>query len=610
MTGKILHISEVSSGLGCNCRCPACGELLVAKKGRRNRPQHHFAHYRSHECRTAAETSIHKFAKQILDERRKLMTPEISAQIGNRSLTKSPARSFTFDHATLERRLDPIVPDVILTLRDRKLLVEVAVTHSCGDDKIASIRALGIPAIEVDLAKVARFASKDEVAAAIIHAAPRKWLYNPKVDRLFESLRKQITDELEARAAKIAASLNAAQWKLADEDRLNAVRRVRSNGFPHVIGLRIEGEKAFNYEPTILQAWIIERFVFPRLHSYSNDYGFSLDFIIEEATREKLIRAECMSNFDDELEASVRRRIPTFLRPQKAIALYLRNLADQGMLDQRDEKWFVTSELRRAWREMSERAEKSRREAEETRERHQETIDQVQNIIELVPESERAGFDVDIWLGASREFHGASSFNNCIDLGGAPFQALSLALREIGSMLRGSYIADELLGLPLESARARCIDQKKREEEARQKAAQAAAHKAAEERAAQLSREAFADLGDEAAAWLQLPCSDLKERLPIELARESVAGLHATYTALAKETDRRTAARAAQLRAESSRIRLIEAAERHFGPERARVFLNSGQPALGNRHPADYCVDDRTLQQCLALLKTARSRRR
>lgn len=33
--GKTISIEEVESGLNCGCVCPACGEVLVAKKGNR-----------------------------------------------------------------------------------------------------------------------------------------------------------------------------------------------------------------------------------------------------------------------------------------------------------------------------------------------------------------------------------------------------------------------------------------------------------------------------------------------------------------------------------------------------------------------------------------------
>ena len=31
--GKLVHISEVEKGKACGCRCPACNEPLIARKG-------------------------------------------------------------------------------------------------------------------------------------------------------------------------------------------------------------------------------------------------------------------------------------------------------------------------------------------------------------------------------------------------------------------------------------------------------------------------------------------------------------------------------------------------------------------------------------------------
>lgn len=49
--GELIHISEADRGLACGCRCPACGEMLVARKGPVK--VHHFAHYSSQGCRYA-----------------------------------------------------------------------------------------------------------------------------------------------------------------------------------------------------------------------------------------------------------------------------------------------------------------------------------------------------------------------------------------------------------------------------------------------------------------------------------------------------------------------------------------------------------------------------
>ncbi|MBQ5523446.1 MAG: hypothetical protein IIT86_11670 [Oscillospiraceae bacterium] len=54
--GSIVNISDVESGLKCNCVCPACGERLVAKKG--NKMMHHFAHYSDANCAYGYESSL------------------------------------------------------------------------------------------------------------------------------------------------------------------------------------------------------------------------------------------------------------------------------------------------------------------------------------------------------------------------------------------------------------------------------------------------------------------------------------------------------------------------------------------------------------------------
>lgn len=45
---KLVHVSEVERGLKCGCVCPACGEVLIARKG--NKVVHHFAHKSTIEC--------------------------------------------------------------------------------------------------------------------------------------------------------------------------------------------------------------------------------------------------------------------------------------------------------------------------------------------------------------------------------------------------------------------------------------------------------------------------------------------------------------------------------------------------------------------------------
>lgn len=63
---SLVHISEVESGLQCGCKCPACGETLIARKG--DKVIHHFAHKSTVECEFGYQTSLHLAAKKVISE--------------------------------------------------------------------------------------------------------------------------------------------------------------------------------------------------------------------------------------------------------------------------------------------------------------------------------------------------------------------------------------------------------------------------------------------------------------------------------------------------------------------------------------------------------------
>lgn len=62
--GTLVHISEVESGLKCECKCPSCDAKLVARKGKKNK--HHFAHHATDNCKYGYETSLHFAVKEII----------------------------------------------------------------------------------------------------------------------------------------------------------------------------------------------------------------------------------------------------------------------------------------------------------------------------------------------------------------------------------------------------------------------------------------------------------------------------------------------------------------------------------------------------------------
>lgn len=70
---KIVSVNDVEQGLDCGCFCPHCNSRLVAKKG--SIRQHHFAHYESDDCQHGPETALHRLAKQVIKEHKKVLMP-------------------------------------------------------------------------------------------------------------------------------------------------------------------------------------------------------------------------------------------------------------------------------------------------------------------------------------------------------------------------------------------------------------------------------------------------------------------------------------------------------------------------------------------------------
>ena len=74
--GILVSVLDVPRGKACECVCPACGDVLVAKRGTVVQP--HFAHDSGSECSAALETALHLGAKQILAEMRQIVLPAVT----------------------------------------------------------------------------------------------------------------------------------------------------------------------------------------------------------------------------------------------------------------------------------------------------------------------------------------------------------------------------------------------------------------------------------------------------------------------------------------------------------------------------------------------------
>ncbi|MGE6440838.1 competence protein CoiA family protein [Psychrobacter sp. NPDC078409] len=141
---QIVNVKQVERGLACMCFCFECGEPVVARKGEKN--EHHFAHLNNKEsCTIHPESILHKFAKQVIMQERYLTLPSLPDD------ENSEDKTWQFDHLIEEQSIGCIRPDIVATVDDEMMFIEVAVTSFIDTDKADFIKQLGIKTVEIDL---------------------------------------------------------------------------------------------------------------------------------------------------------------------------------------------------------------------------------------------------------------------------------------------------------------------------------------------------------------------------------------------------------------------------------------------------------------------------
>jgi hypothetical protein len=196
------HISMVANGKACNCVCPACNAPLVARNSCQNKKVWHFAHYKLTECIYATQTALHLAAKEIFEKSRKFRIPRLGCTLGfhtddphyksggwgvlyDSSYTFMEAKTIPIKRAYLEKKVDSIIPDIIIETGNKKLLVEIYVTHPIDYAKLQKIRELGISTIEINLSTYEGDLSPESLKKLIISSTEYKtWAYNNHFDEL------------------------------------------------------------------------------------------------------------------------------------------------------------------------------------------------------------------------------------------------------------------------------------------------------------------------------------------------------------------------------------------------------------------------------------------
>jgi hypothetical protein len=309
---------------------------LVAKKGKE--VTHHFAHAADSSCQGAAETALHRLAKEIVQKELRLSLPAVTAKYLERTGEMHPAKEVVFTRAYSEaRNLGEVVPDVLLECGDRTLLVEIWVTHACDEAKRLELRQKGIATVEINLSKFPRNATREEVAKAVLTEAERHWVYHPKIEiaitemRAADSAAKKLVETafnetLDRMEAIYEAGLKqlAAQRPSKLDPKIEIVRA----GYGSHVGISVDGSGCFTVAPVIWQRRILGEVFTP-----SNNSEYPTSYVKEILTwfkKEKLIRNDFNYVAPDIEDALIARAIG-FLSPYKSIEKYLEVLRQNGV---------------------------------------------------------------------------------------------------------------------------------------------------------------------------------------------------------------------------------------------------------------------------------------
>lgn len=265
--GIIVTADEVPNGLACGCVCPGCHERLIANHGK-GLKQPYFSHKSGAECDAAYETVLHLMAKDILADLKRLRLPPLGLAVGTELIEGSKKKvgllkqrlvdipeAMTnhgispdqivpegylqeFDRVELEIYLDVIVPDVVMYVGDRRLLVEIYVTHATTDAKRRWLKDHEVPAIEFDFSATDRAITRDELKKAFLKQSKytgqgsSRWTHHP----LAVAKQAEQNDEFNQRIlAPINRLLSATDPKAQANCRHIPVRQVGKDGIARLL---------------------------------------------------------------------------------------------------------------------------------------------------------------------------------------------------------------------------------------------------------------------------------------------------------------------------------------------------------------------------------------
>lgn len=194
---RLVTINEVSSGLDCNCSCPACHEKLIARKGPFT--MHHFAHQMNLDCYKGIEAILHRLCKEIIAKEKRLMLPALLFG-QNQQYEVFPEIEIPVDTIRLQHIGDAMVPDIIIESRGHTLLVEITANQRVAPEKKQLLIKRRMAGIEINITETLkdlfeindfRLTNRAFRKELISHTMSKYWIHNPVLTNIEATLKNK-----------------------------------------------------------------------------------------------------------------------------------------------------------------------------------------------------------------------------------------------------------------------------------------------------------------------------------------------------------------------------------------------------------------------------------
>lgn len=180
------------------------------------------------------ETLLHREVKAILERARRLRLPGwivFDDRMGVKQSTTTPASTAILKGVTLERRLGRIIPDVVAQLHTGgDLLVEVTVTNHVTEERLARIREVNLPTLEIDISRMGGRITRAQLALLVTEElAGKVWLHHPEMEQQRMTLTNQVTEELRKQKVRELGRQGHMERQIGREDETHIEKSIATN---------------------------------------------------------------------------------------------------------------------------------------------------------------------------------------------------------------------------------------------------------------------------------------------------------------------------------------------------------------------------------------------